>query len=180
MNLEALPDNSETRPRVAIYAGSFDPPTKGHFDIIKRASALFDHVWVAVGVNSKKQPFLPYGVKLESLQTLCTTRSNCTADNFHGLLADYAREKHACALIRGLRPNGDFDNEFMLAAANKNLAPEIETVWLATGFENSFVSSSLVREVANMTLDDRWKKWVPEEIVDLIEPFIEKSRVIGL
>jgi pantetheine-phosphate adenylyltransferase len=134
--------------RLAIYPGSFDPPTLGHLDLVERAARLFDRVVVAVGSNPAKVPFLTVEDRLEALRACIVGLGNVEADRFDGLLIDYVRSRGARSVVRGLRATSDFDYEFQIAMANRQLAPEIETVFLMTNWEHSFLSSSVVREVA--------------------------------
>ena len=135
--------------RIAIYPGTFDPITNGHIDLIQRASNLFDEVIVAIAANSKKHPYF----SLEERISLCEevlACSNVSVKGFSCLLIDFAKEQNASILIRGLRAVSDFEYEFQLASMNRNLAPDIESVFLMPADEYSFISSSLVKEVASL------------------------------
>lgn len=136
--------------RLAIYPGSFDPPTLGHLDLVERAARLFDRVVVAVGSNPSKKPFLTVEDRLEALSACTAELGNVEVDRFDGLLVHYVRSRGARSVVRGLRATSDFDYEFQIAMANRQLAPEIETVFLMTNWEHSFLSSSVVREVATL------------------------------
>ena len=136
--------------RRAIYPGSFDPPTLGHLDIVERASGLVDELVMAIGTNSDKAPFLPVEDRVELLRQSTAHLENVTISTFSGLLVDYARSIECHVLIRGLRAVSDFDYEFRVTMANRRLAPEIETLFLITRDEYSFLSSSVVREVARL------------------------------
>jgi len=136
--------------RRAIYPGSFDPPTLGHLDIVERASGLVDELVMAIGTNSDKAPFLPVEDRVELLRQSTAHLENVTISTFAGLLVDYARSIECHVLIRGLRAVSDFDYEFRVTMANRRLAPEIETLFLITRDEYSFLSSSVVREVARL------------------------------
>jgi pantetheine-phosphate adenylyltransferase len=141
-----------TRPpggRVAIYAGSFDPPTNGHLDIILRAATLFDTTVVAVAQNQRKQYLFDASERVGLLREAIGDDPRVEVDVIDGLLVDYARRKGATAVIRGLRAVADFDFEFQMACMNHHLAPQVETVFLMTAQEHLFVSSSLVKEVAS-------------------------------
>lgn len=153
--------------RLAIYPGSFDPPTLGHLDLVERASRLFDRVIVAVGRNEAKSPFLTVAEREEALRACTAHLANVEVDAFDGLLVQYAGAKGAGAVVRGLRATSDFDYEFQIAMANRRLAPEIETVFLMTKWEHSFLSSSVVREVARYGGD--YRQFVPEAIHGLLE-----------
>ncbi len=136
--------------RIAICPGSFDPVTMGHLDIISRASKIFDKVIVAVPVNPAKHTSFSIEERMELLRIVCEARNlqNVEIDRVEGLLADYAREKGAMTLVKGLRAVSDFEYEFQQALTNKKLNPELETMFLPTSAENMFLSSSVVKQVA--------------------------------
>ena len=133
---------------VAVYAGSFDPVTNGHLDLIERARRLFGTVVVAVGVNPRKPAAFSLDARLDMLREVTSHLPNVRVDSFDGLLVDYARAQRARAIIRGLRAVADFDYEVQQVLMNRQLCPEIETVFLITSSEYSFISSSLVKEIA--------------------------------
>lgn len=132
----------------AIYAGSFDPPTLGHQDLILRASGLFSRLIVAVGVNTEKATLFTSDERIEMLREICVGLDNVEVAHFSGLLVEFAREKGARILVRGLRAVSDFEHEFQMSLTNRTLAPEIETAFLMATAEQMFVSSSIVKEVA--------------------------------
>lgn len=134
--------------QVALYAGSFDPPTNGHLDLVERASQLFPRVIVAIGKNSARQPLFSVDERLQLLRTVCSSFPNVTVAQFDGLLVDYARQQGARVIVRGLRAQTDFEYELQIAHANADLAPELDTVFLPTRTRHGFVSASLVREIA--------------------------------
>ncbi|MGB9802393.1 pantetheine-phosphate adenylyltransferase [Desulfofundulus sp.] len=134
--------------RIAIYPGSFDPITNGHLDVIERAACLFDQLVVAVSRNTSKKPLFTVGERLEMLREVLQPYYNVVVDSFEGLTVNYARSLGAQAIIRGLRAISDFENEFMMALTNKKLVPSIDTLFLMTRAEYSFISSSAVKEVA--------------------------------
>ncbi len=134
--------------RTAVYAGSFDPPTCGHVDIIRRASALFDHLVVAVAGNVRKNALFTPEERVELLREVLRDDPRVEVERIDGLLVDYARQRGATAIVRGLRAVGDFEYEFQMACMNHHLAPTVETVFLMTAQEYFYVSSSLVKEVA--------------------------------
>mgnify|MGYP005845341065 CR=1 FL=1 len=134
---------------VAICPGSFDPVTLGHLDIIGRASVLFDKVIVAVLRNPTKSPLFSIEERVEMLEKVLSDYHNVEVDSFHGLTVHYAIERKAKAIIRGLRVISDFENEFRMALTNKKLACDIETVFLMTRAEYSFISSTTVKEIAS-------------------------------
>ncbi|WP_369298013.1 pantetheine-phosphate adenylyltransferase [uncultured Neglectibacter sp.] len=136
--------------RIAVCPGSFDPVTLGHLDIISRACRIFDKVIVAVPVNPSKTASFSVEERMELLRIVCEEEhlDNVEIDRVTGLLADYAREKGAMTIIKGLRAMSDFEYEFQQALTNKKLNPELETMFMATSAENMFLSSSMVKQVA--------------------------------
>jgi pantetheine-phosphate adenylyltransferase len=134
--------------RIAIYPGSFDPPTRGHEDLIRRALGLADRVVVAIAVNSAKQPLFSLDQRLALLRAVIGEESRVEITSFQGLLAEYARKTGAGVVVRGLRAAGDFEYEMQMALMNRHLNPGLETVFLAPSASLTFVSSTLVREVA--------------------------------
>lgn len=137
-----------TRAHRAVYAGSFDPVTNGHLDLIERASPFFGALVVAVGKNERKPPAFSLEARIDMLREVTGHLENVIVDAFDGLLVEYARFVGATAIIRGLRAVADFDYEMQQVLMNKRLCPEIETVFLLTSGKYSFLSSSLVKEVA--------------------------------
>jgi len=133
---------------IAIYPGSFDPITLGHLDIIERGCKLFDQVIVAVLRNPSKSPLFTVQKRIEQIRLSTQHLTNVEVDSFIGLTVEYAKLKNAQALLRGLRVLSDFEGELQMAHTNKTLWNEIETVFLATSNEYSFLSSSVVKEVA--------------------------------
>ena len=136
--------------RIAIYPGSFDPPTRGHEDLIRRSLALADRVVVAVATNASKQPLFSVEERLELLRTAVGGDPRITFDTFPGLLADYAKRVGANMVVRGLRAVSDFEYEFQMALMNRQLHPALETVFLVPAVDLTYLSSSLVREVARL------------------------------
>ncbi len=133
---------------LAIYPGSFDPITLGHLDVITRSSRLFDRVIVAIARNPNKTPLFSVEARMVQIQQAIVHLDNVEADSFEGLTVTYAKERGAQALIRGLRAISDFELELQMAHTNKTLSNSMETVFLATSNEYSFLSSSVVREIA--------------------------------
>lgn len=133
---------------LAIYPGSFDPITLGHLDIIERGCSLFDRLVVAVLRNPNKMPMFTIQERLEQIRLATRHLPNLEVDSFDGLTVNYAKLRQAKALIRGLRAISDFEAELQMAHINKTLSSEIETVFLATSNEYSFLSSSVVKEIA--------------------------------
>jgi pantetheine-phosphate adenylyltransferase len=134
--------------RIAIYPGSFDPLTKGHEDLIRRSLSLADRVVVAVAVNSSKQPLFPVAERLALLQAAVGDDPRVAFESFDGLLAEFAKTVGASIVVRGLRAVSDFEYEFQMALMNRQLHPSLETVFLVPAVDLTYLSSSLVREVA--------------------------------
>jgi len=132
----------------AIYPGTFDPITNGHVDLVQRACRLFDHVVVAIAAGSTKAPVFSLEERVTLAQEVLTGCDNFEVCSFDTLLVDFMQEKGARVIIRGLRAVSDFEYEFQLASMNRKLAPEVETVFLTPAEQFSFISSSLVREIA--------------------------------
>lgn len=134
--------------RVGIYPGSFDPTTYGHLDIIKRASELVDYLIVGVLYNVRKQPLLTVDERICLLQSVTNDLPNVSIESFSGLLVDFAKQKNANIIVRGLRAVTDFEYELQMAQSNQNLNKDIQTIFLATNVQYSFLSSSVVKEIA--------------------------------
>ncbi len=153
--------------KTAIYPGSFDPITKGHLDVLKRAAGIFDKVIMAVLVNGSKNSFLPLDDRIELIKESCKDLDNVEVDSFDGLTIDYAKLKGANILIRGLRAVSDFEYEMQLSQTNSALAPEINTVFLITKPKYNFISSSTVKEIATMNGDV--SKFVPPPVAKYLK-----------
>ena len=150
--------------RIAVCPGSFDPITMGHLDIITRASAMFDKLIVVVMNNvSKHYTFSPTERK-EMIEKCVKDLPNVQVDVYDGLLAEYAAQQNACAIIKGLRAMSDFEYEFQMALTNKKLNPNVETLFLTTSAENMYLSSSMVKQIAGMGGDV--SDFLPEVIYD--------------
>ena len=134
--------------RVVICPGSFDPVTLGHIDIITRAAKMFDKVIVAVLINMDKVPSFTIEERIAFIKEATSDLANVEVVGFSGLLADYARERNATAVVKGLRAVTDFEYEFQMALTNKELNPELETVFLTTASRYMYLSSSMVKQVA--------------------------------
>ncbi|SHJ58663.1 pantetheine-phosphate adenylyltransferase [Tepidibacter formicigenes] len=139
--------------KVAVYPGSFDPVTNGHLDIIKRASKLFDKLIVAVLYNPNKKSLFTFEERVTLLKEVVKDLDNVEVDSFSGLLIDYCNEKNVNAIIRGLRAVSDFEYELQMAQMNRQLNSKVETVILTTSTKYSFISSSLIKEVAKFKGD---------------------------
>lgn len=136
-----------------LYPGTFDPITKGHTDLIERASRLFDQVIIAVAASPKKNPLFPLEQRVELAREVTKHLSNVEVMGFNGLLAGFARTQQANVLLRGLRAVSDFEYEFQLANMNRQLAPEVESLFLTPSEKYSYISSTLVREIASLEGD---------------------------
>jgi pantetheine-phosphate adenylyltransferase len=132
---------------LAIYPGSFDPITNGHLDLIERGSQLFHRLVVAVLTNLDKNPLFTVAERVEMLREATRGIPNVSVDTFSGLLVDYARQKHAQAILRGIRAFTDYEYELQMALMNRKLAPDLETVFLMPALAYTYVSSRLVREI---------------------------------
>jgi len=151
--------------RIIIYPGTFDPVTLGHIDLVKRATRLFDHVILAVAADSTKSALFSYDERIELCREVLTDFDGIEVMGFKGLLASFAQEKNACAVLRGLRAVSDFEFEFQLANMNRRLAPTIESLFLTPAEQYSFISSSLVKEVASLGGD----------VSEFVHPCVEQS-----
>jgi len=151
---------------IAVYPGSFDPPTYGHLDIIERSSRMFARVIVAVALNIRKDVYFSPAERVSMLKRLTRSWGNVEVDSFRGLLVDYARGRQANVLVRGLRAISDFEYEFQMAHMNKKLAPGLDTVMLMTTERHSYISSNIVKEIAMFggKIDDL----VPPAVRDLV------------
>jgi len=134
----------------AIVPGSFDPVTNGHLDIIERAAAMFESVLVAVARNNSKAPMFTSEERVEMLREVCANWPNVSIDAFEGLLVNYAFERNATVIVKGLRAVSDFEYELQMALMNRRLNRNVETVFLMTGPEHSYLSSSIVKEIARL------------------------------
>ena len=152
---------------IAIVPGSFDPVTNGHLDIIKRTSELFDTVYVSILSNSSKNPLFSVEERIALIKRVTQNLPNVKVESFTGLLVDYAKEKNAKFIVKGLRAVTDFEYEFQMSLTNKQLAPEIETFFITTSAKYAYLSSSIVKEVARYGGD--FTEMVPLEIIEDIK-----------
>ena len=136
------------RPRLAIYPGSFDPLTNGHVDIITRGALLFDRVVVAILLNSGKEPLFSVDERVAIVREVFKDSPNVEVDTFRGLLVEYARERQASAIVRGLRAVADFEYELQMALMNRHLSADLETVFMMPAEQYTYVSSRLIKEIA--------------------------------
>ena len=161
--------------RTAICSGSFDPITLGHMDIIRRAATCFDKVWVCVSPNAEKknQMFTPEE-KLQLVKLAVQDLPNVEAELWAGLLADYAVDKKADAIVRGVRNTTDFDVEYQLALINRGIYPELETMLMPASAEYQHFSSSMAREM--IRYHQPLEKYLPEEIIPLVLEITEREK----
>ncbi|MGH3354982.1 MAG: pantetheine-phosphate adenylyltransferase [Nocardioidaceae bacterium] len=162
--------------RRAVCPGSFDPVTNGHLDIISRASTLFDEVIVAVLINKSKQSLFTVEERMDMLRTVVERFPNVKVESFHGLLVNFCRDHGVVAIVKGLRAVSDFDYELQMAQMNSSLAP-VETVFVPTSPEYSFLASSLVKEVA--TYGGDVSGLVPEHVLPLLTARLGERRGTG-
>lgn len=153
--------------RIGIYPGSFDPVTLGHLDIIRRSARLVDKLIIGVLNNSKKIPIFSAQERRKMIETVVADIPNVEVDYFAGLLVDFAKEKQADVIFRGLRAVSDFEYELQIAQLNRTLSPELDTVFLASSVEYAYLSSSLVREIAQYRGDI--SSLVPGELIPIVE-----------
>lgn len=155
----------------AIYPGSFDPITLGHLNIIRRASKIFDKVVVCVMVNSSKSPMFTLEERMELIKRVVKRLPNVTVDTSNMLLAKYAEQYEGAVLVKGLRAVSDFESEVQMALVNKKMNPKLDTVFLTASEKYTYISSSVVKEMAKYGSDLR--EFVPKEI---LEDVIERSK----
>lgn len=153
--------------RIAVYPGSFDPITNGHLDIIERAAKLYDKVIVGVLNNSSKNPVFSVDERLDMIRRVTSHIPNVAADAFSGLLVDFAASNGATVFVKGLRTVADFEYEMQMALLNKTLNPEYETMFMMTNTQYSYISSSLIKEVAKYS--GSLEGLVPDEIIGTIQ-----------
>jgi len=159
---------------IAVYAGTFDPITYGHVDVIERAARIFDHVIVAIAANPNKQPLFSLEERIHLCQTILKAQRNVEAKGFNSLLLDFAKEHEANIILRGLRTVTDFDYEFQLASMNRHLNSSIESIFLMPSEKHMYISSSLVREISSLNGDV--SGFVPEAVLQALNKKYTKTR----
>ena len=160
---------------IAIYPGSFDPPTNGHLDLIERGSKIFDELIVAILRNLDKDPLFSVGEKRNMLESLTEDFENVRVDTFEGLTVDYAARVKATAVLRGIRALSDYEYELQMALMNRKLQPELETVFMMPAEQYSYLSSRLVREVAKLggSIRDLVPEMVERKLKEKLEPALK-------
>lgn len=158
----------------AIYPGSFDPVTLGHLDIVKRASQTVDELIVGVLNNGGKTPLFTIDERVSMLEEVTAGLSNVKVMSFSGLLVDFARQTEATIVVRGLRAISDFEYELQMAQTNHKLNPQVDTMFLATGLEYSYLSSTIVKEVA--FFDGDISEFVPESVIGRVKEKVQKKK----
>lgn len=149
----------------AICPGSFDPPTNGHINIIRRSLQIFDELIVAVAINSSKQPLLTTDERVELLSTIFADEPRIRVDAFDGLLVEYARAQDVTTILRGIRTNSDYEYESQMALANKAMFPDLETIFMMTEGQFAYVSSSIIKDVIRFG----------GQVGDMIHPAVERK-----
>ena len=158
--------------KIAIYPGSFDPVTSGHLNIIRRAANIFDKLIVCVMVNAGKNPMFTLEEREDLIKRVTQDLPNVEVDCSNELLADYARRKGSCVIVKGLRAGSDFENEFQMALINHKLNPELDTMFLTAESQYMFLSSSLVKELGSYNV--QLAELLPEEIIPDFQKRIKK------
>lgn len=159
--------------KIAVYPGSFDPVTYGHIDVIKRASKVFDHLIVAVLVNENKKSMFSVQERLEILKESLKDIDNVSCDSFTGLLVNYCEQKNITAIVRGLRAISDFEFEMQMAQMNRKLYEKVDTVFFTTSNDHSYISSSLVKEVAKF--GGKIDEFIPEYAIIKTKEKLDKE-----
>ena len=149
--------------KIAIYPGSFDPVTSGHLNIIRRAANIFDHLIVCVMVNAGKQPMFTQEERVDLIKRVTADLPNVEVDSSGELLAEYAKRRGSCVIVKGLRAGSDFENEFQMALINHQINPDLDTMFLTAEHQYTYLSSSTVKELGRYGVD--LSQFLPEEII---------------
>ncbi len=160
--------------KTAIYPGSFDPVTSGHLNIIRRAAHIFDKLIVCVMVNAGKQPMFSLDERVELIRRVTSDLPNVEVDGSSELLAEYAKRKGSCVIVKGLRAGSDFEKEFQMALINHNINPDLDTMFLTAEHQYMYLSSSTVKELGRYDVD--LSQFLPQEI---IPDFQERIKLIS-
>ena len=160
--------------KIAVYPGSFDPITSGHLNIIRRASKIFDKLIVCVMVNAVKNPMFSLAERVELIQRVTRDLPNVEVDGSSELLADYAKRRGSCVIVKGLRAGSDFENEFQMALINRKINPELDTMFLTADSQYMYLSSSTVKELGSYGVE--LSDFLPEEIIPDFQERIEQRK----
>ncbi len=163
--------------KIAIYPGSFDPITSGHLNIIQRAANIFDKLIVCVMVNSTKQPLFSREERVHMIESVVGDIANVEVDSSDELLAEYARRKGSCVIVKGLRAGSDFENEFQMALINHKINPDLDTMFLTSEHQYMYLSSSTVKELGGYDVD--LSDFLPEQIIPEFKQRIAVTRQGG-
>lgn len=163
--------------KVAIYPGSFDPITSGHLNIIRRAATIFDHLIVCVMVNAGKNPMFTLDERVDLIRSVTQDIPNVEVDSSNELLAEYAKRKGSCVIVKGLRAGSDFENEFQMALINHKINPNLDTMFLTAEHQYMYLSSSTVKELGNYDVD--LSDFLPEQIIPAFKERIKTNRLGG-
>ena len=163
--------------KIAIYPGSFDPITSGHLNIIRRAASIFDRLIVCVMVNSSKSPLFTQSERVQMIKDVVSDIANVEVDASSDLLAEYARQKGSCVIVKGLRAGSDFENEFQMAIINNKINPSLDTMFLTAEHQYMYLSSSTVKELGNYDVD--LSEFLPEQIIPVFKQRIADVRQGG-
>ena len=163
--------------KIAIYPGSFDPVTSGHLNIIRRAANIFDKLIVCVMVNSGKKPMFTQEERVDMIRRVTADIPNVEVDCSDGLLAEYAKEKGSCVIVKGLRAGSDFENEFQMALINHKINPNLDTMFLTAEHQHMYLSSSVVKELGGFDVD--LSDFLPEQIIPDFKKRITEIRQGG-
>jgi pantetheine-phosphate adenylyltransferase len=162
-------------PRLAVYTGSFDPITLGHLNVIHRACRLVDRLIIGVGINREKQPLFTPEERVAMIRDVTADCANVEVRTFVGLAVEFVRRCQAPMMIRGIRPLTDIAAEFTMMLANRQLAPDVETVFLMANEDLSHVSSSLIKEITPVTTDEMLARFIPRQIIPAMREKIPAS-----
>lgn len=163
--------------KIAIYPGSFDPVTSGHLNIIRRAARIFDKLIVCVMVNAGKNPMFSLDERVELIRRVTADIPNVEVDCSNELLADYAKKRGSCVVVKGLRAGSDFENEFQMALINHKINPHLDTMFLTAESQYMYLSSSTVKELGNYNVD--LSEFLPAEIIPDFQNRINEKRQGG-
>ena len=163
--------------KIAIYPGSFDPITSGHLNIIRRAANIFDRLIVCVMGNSAKAPMFTQQERVDMIRSVVQDIPNVEVDASGDLLAEYARRKGSCVIVKGLRAGSDFENEFQMALINHKINPDLDTMFLTSEHQYMYLSSSTVKELGNYDVD--LSDFLPEQIIPVFKKRITDRRLGG-